>query len=178
MVHYNHRPLSNSRHSRYFFIHNPNPPPPKPSIHDAVLTPEASAGFFSQLWFAWLTPLLSLGFARPLEPSDLYKLPDEYSSAEVANAILESFQRRCSEAALYNEQLENGQVGPGIRSLWWSIRGVRVEREKAWREKDGKRKASLILAMNDSVKWRFWSAGILKVIGDTAQITSPLVVKV
>ena len=110
--------------------------------------------------------------------SDLYKLPDEYSSAQVSNAILESFQRRRKEAALYNEQLENGQVGPGIRSLWWSIRGVRVEREKAWRERDGKRKASLILAMNDSVKWRFWSAGILKAIGDTAQVTSPLVVKV
>jgi len=31
--------------------------------------------------------------------------------------------------------------------------------------------------MNDSVALWFWSAGVLKVIGDTAQITSPLVVK-
>lgn len=58
------------------------------------------------------------------------------------------------------------------------MRGVRAEREKQWREKDGRRKASLILSMNDSIFWWFWSAGILKVIGDTAQITSPLVVKV
>ena len=108
----------------------------------------------------------------------MYKLPDEHSSTRVANTILTSFERRRSGAAIYNEQLANGQVDPGIKSLWWSIRGVRVEREKAWREKDGKRKASLILAMNDSVKWLFWSAGILKVIGNTAQVTSPLVVKV
>ncbi|KAF8134974.1 ABC transporter [Boletus edulis] len=161
----------------FFSIKNPNPPPPKASIHDAELTPEASAGFFSRLWFMWLTPLLSLGFARPLEASDLYKLPDDRSSTRVANAILTSFERRRREAAIYNERLANGQVGPGIRSLLWSIRGVRAEREMLWREKEGKRKASLILAMNDSVKWYFWSAGILKVIGDTAQVTSPLVVK-
>ena len=79
---------------------------------------------------------------------------------------------------MYNERLANGQVSPGIKALWWSIRGVRAEREKAWRERNGKRKASLIFAMNDSVKWRFWSAGVLKVIGDTAQVTAPLVVKV
>ncbi|KAI9570547.1 hypothetical protein HD554DRAFT_2203901 [Boletus coccyginus] len=127
--------------AEFFSIKDPNPPPPKASIHDAVLTPEASAGFFT---------------------SDLYKLPDEHSSTRVANAILTSFERRRNEAAIYNEHLANGLVGPGIKSLWWLIRGVRVEQEIAWREKDGKRKASLILAMNDSVKWHFWSAGILK----------------
>ncbi|KAG6381932.1 ABC transporter [Boletus reticuloceps] len=125
----------------------------------------------------WLTPLLSLGFARPLEASDLYKLPDDHSSTRVANAILTSFERRRKEAAIYNKRLANGQVGPGVKSLWWSIRGVRAEQENVWRENDGKRKASLVLALNDSVKWHFWSAGILKVIGDTAQVTSPLVVK-
>jgi hypothetical protein len=36
----------------------------------------------------------------------------------------------------------------------------------------------LVLALNDSVKWWFWSAGLLKLVGDTAQVTSPLVMKV
>ncbi|KAH0833242.1 ABC transporter [Lanmaoa asiatica] len=131
-----------------------------------------------RLWFFWLSPLMSLGYTRPLVASDLYKLPDERSSARFANAILTSFERRRKAAAIYNERLENGQIGPGvIKCLWWSIRGVRAEREKAWRKRDGKRKASLALSMNDSVKWLFWSAGILKVIGDIAQITSPLVLK-
>ncbi|KAF8434986.1 hypothetical protein L210DRAFT_3551531 [Boletus edulis BED1] len=133
--------------------------------------------FRSQLWFIWLTPLLSLCFARPLEASDLYKLPDDHSSTRVANAILTSFERRRKEAAIYNKRLANSQVGPGVKSLWWSIRGVRAEQENVWRENRGKRKGSLVLALNDSVMWHFWSAGILEIIGDTAQVTSPLVVK-
>ncbi|KAF9223499.1 ABC transporter [Gyrodon lividus] len=158
-------------------LKNPNPPPPKKSIHHAVLTPEASAGFLSLLWFSWMTPLLSLGYARPLEASDLYKLQDQHSSTRIAGSILESFEHRRKVAEAYNVRLEVGEVGPGLKGIWWSIRGVRAEREKAWRERDGKRKASLVLAMNDSVKWLLWSSGILKVMGDTAQVLSPLVVK-
>ncbi|KAG1899413.1 ABC transporter [Suillus fuscotomentosus] len=150
---------------------------PKKSIHDADLIPEATAGFASLLWFTWITPLLSLGYARPLESSDLYRLQEERGALPIAEAILASFKTRQKKAAEYNDRLTKGEISPGLRGLWWSIKGVRKEREKQWREKDGKRKASLILAMNDSVFWWFWSAGILKVIGDTAQITSPLVVK-
>jgi hypothetical protein len=58
------------------------------------------------------------------------------------------------------------------------LRGNREERVKRWREKDGKKRPSLTMAMNDSIKWWFWSGGFLKVIGDTAQITSPLILKV
>ncbi|KAG2035930.1 ABC transporter [Suillus americanus] len=161
----------------FLFGRNGNPPPPKNSIHDADLIPEATAGFASLLWFNWITPLLSLGYARPLESSDLYRLQEERGALPIADAILTSFKTRQKKAAEYNERLAKGEIGPGLKGLWWSIRGVRTEREKQWREKDGKRKASLILAMNDSIFWWFWSAGILKVIGDTAQITSPLVVK-
>ncbi|KAG1785703.1 ABC transporter [Suillus plorans] len=153
------------------------PPPPKKSIHDADLIPEATAGFTSLLWFTWITPLLSLGYARPLESSDLYRLQEERGALPIAEAILASFKTRQKKAAEYNERLTKGEISPGLRGLWWSIKGVRTKREKQWREKGGKRKASLILAMNDSIFWWFWSAGILKVIGDTAQITSPLVVK-
>ncbi|KAG1821831.1 ABC transporter [Suillus subaureus] len=164
--------------SRFFlFGKNGSPPPPKKSIHDADLIPEATAGFASLLWFTWITPLLSLGYARPLESSDLYRLQEERGALPIADAILTSFKTRQNKAAEYNERLAKGEIGPGLKGLWWSIRGVRAEREKQWREKDGKRKASLILAMNDSIFWWFWSAGVLKVIGDTAQITSPLVVK-
>ncbi|KAF8420936.1 hypothetical protein L210DRAFT_3510337 [Boletus edulis BED1] len=163
--------------SKFFSIKNSNILPPKASTHDADLIPEALASFVSQLWFILLTPLLSLGFSRPLEASGLYKLPDDHSSTRVANAILTSFERRRKEAAIYIKRLVNGQVGPGVKSLWWSIRGVRAEQENVWRENRGKRKGSLVLALNDSVKWHFWSAGILEIIGDTAQVTSPLVVK-
>ncbi|KAG2040579.1 P-loop containing nucleoside triphosphate hydrolase protein [Suillus americanus] len=159
------------------FRRNGSPPPPKKSIHDADIIPEATAGFASLLFFTWITPLLSLGYARPLESSDLYRLQEERGALPIADAILKSFKTRQKNAAEYNERLTKGEIGPGLKGLWWSIRGVRAEREKQWREKGGKHKASLILAMNDSIFWWFWSAGVLKVIGDTAQITSPFFIK-
>lgn len=173
-----------------------NPPPPKGSIDDAEMIPEATAGWFSLVTFGWITPLLYLGYARPLEASDLYKLQADRSASYIADRILASFNARQTVADEYNSRLAKGEVKAGWRIIWWTLRCNRARREKRWREIDGKRKASLALAMNDSVKWfvsignslksntwaqytrmQFWSGGILKVIGDTAQITSPLVIK-
>ncbi|KAJ7510442.1 ABC transporter type 1, transmembrane domain-containing protein, partial [Mycena galericulata] len=156
---------------------NEPPPPPGGTLDDARLSPELTASWWNLIFFGWITPLLALGYARPLEATDLYKLGDERSAAYIAEKITTSFDRRHKEATEYNTRLANGDVKPGWRVIWWTLRGKRAEREKRWREIDGKRRASLIWAINDSVKWLFWSGGALKVIGDTAQITSPLVVK-
>src|ERR1700691_1578855 len=166
-----------------------NPPPPKSSMDDAGMLPEVSAGWLSLATFGWITPLMILGYSRPLEAPDLYKLPDNRSSAYIADQILASFDVRRKAAEAYNSRLANGDVKAGWRAMWWTLRGNRTEQEKRWREVDGKRKASLVYAMNDSIKWwvsiavclnlkhlsrtncnatQFWSAGILKVIGDTA----------
>ncbi|RDB25853.1 Oligomycin resistance ATP-dependent permease YOR1 [Hypsizygus marmoreus] len=155
------------------------PPPPKASIDDALLIPEASANFLSLVTFGWVTPLLALGYARPLEASDLFKLQPHRGAAAIANKINASFDRRQLEAEEYNKLLANGEVRPGVWKLvkWTFGPGSRKEKETKWRLGGGRKHASLAWAMNDSVKWRFWSAGLLKVIGDTAQVTSPLLVK-
>ncbi|EPQ54017.1 ABC transporter [Gloeophyllum trabeum ATCC 11539] len=148
------------------------------TLETAPLIPEATAGWFSWLTFGWITHLLAVGYARPLEAPDLYKLQDDRSAALIADKILKSFDRRREEAERYNVRLASGELKPGLaRTVWWTLRGNRKEKERRWREKDGRKKASLVWAMNDSVKWWFWSGGILKVISDTAQITSPLIVK-
>ena len=122
---------------------------------------------------------MTLGYARPLEASDLWKLQEHRSSQAIAEIILESFDARQKEADEYNARLANGEIKPPLRLRFVSmLRGNREERVKRWREKDGKKKPSLTMAMNDSIKWWFWSGGLLKVIGDTAQITSPLILKV
>ncbi|PCH42273.1 hypothetical protein WOLCODRAFT_137808 [Wolfiporia cocos MD-104 SS10] len=152
-------------------------PPPKESLDDADLLPEATAGLWSLITFSWITDLLSLGYVRPLEAPDLYKLQDHRSSQVIADRILASFDRRQKEAAEYNVRLANGEITPGLRGLWWSIRGKRAEREKQWREKDGKKRASLAYALNDSVKWWFWTGGFMKLVADVSTVLSPLVVK-
>ena len=121
---------------------------------------------------------MRLGYSRPLEATDLYKLQDGRSSGVIAEKITRSFEERQRKATEYNSRLANGEISPGLKGIWWSIRGQRREREKEWREKTGKKKASLALAVNDSVFWLFWSAGFLRLIYDVAQITSPLLVKV
>ena len=121
---------------------------------------------------------MRLGYSRPLEVADLYKLQDNRSSGAIAEKIIRSFEERQRRAAEYNSRLANGEISPGLKGIWWSIRGQRQEREREWREKTGKKKASLAMAANDSVFWFFWSAGAFRLISDVAQITSPLFVKV
>ncbi|GJE96593.1 ABC transporter [Phanerochaete sordida] len=154
-----------------------NPPPPKTSIDDAELLPETTAGWFSLVTFSWITPLLALGYARPLEAPDLYRLQDSRPAALIAAKINASFDARRRAADAYNARLAAGAVSPGWRTLWWTLRGKRAERERRWREHDGRVRPSLTLAINDSVKYWFWSGGVMKVSGDVATILTPLVVK-
>jgi hypothetical protein len=171
-------PFSIPRYIKGLFILL-DPPPPKDSVDDADLIPEATAGLFSLLTFQWMAAIMALGYARPLEAPDLYRLQDYRSAGVIADKLVKSFDARLERASEYNSRLANGEIEPSIRQrIWWTLRGDRQGREERWREKDGKKKASLALAMNDSIKWWFWSAGVCKVTADTAQVTSPLIVKV
>src|SRR6266403_2230232 len=154
-------------------------PPPKQNIEDADYIPEMTAGWFSLLTFGWMNSLITLGYTRPLEAPDLWKLQDHRSAGVIAKIILSSFDSRRKKAEVYNARLANGEIKPplNLRVMSW-LRGDGEERLRRWREKDGKAKPSLTLAMNDAIKWWFWSGGVLKVIGDTAQITSPIILKV
>ncbi|KAH9068492.1 ABC transporter [Lactarius deliciosus] len=137
-----------------------------------------TAGWFSLLTFSWMNSLMTLGYARPLEAPDLWKLQEHRSSEVIANAILDSFEARRKKADEYNTRLSNGEIKPPLKlRLMSALRGDSGERLKQWMEKDGRKQPSLTLAINDSVKWWFWSSGILKVAGDTAQVTSPLILK-
>lgn len=117
------------------------------------------------------------GYARPLEASDLWRLTDDRSAQVISARILESFDQRHKAAEEYNERLADGSINPGFKKVWWKIKGNTDEREKEWRTKTGKKKASLTYAMNSAVFGWFWLGGIMKVMGDLLQITSPLVVK-
>ncbi|KAI0288069.1 ABC transporter [Russula brevipes] len=133
-----------------------DPPPPKESIEDADYTPEMTAGWFSLLTFGWMNSLMVLGYARPLEASDLPKLQEHRSSVVIATAILNSFEARRKSAQEYNARLANGEIKPPL-SVWLMsrLRGDRDEQLRRWREEDGKKQPSLTWAINDSVKWWF-----------------------
>lgn len=154
-----------------------DPPPPKANVDDADYTPEMTASFLSNLTFAWLTPLMALGYARPLEAPDLWKLQDHRSSSVISDKILRSFEARKLEADAHNSRLASGDIKPASgRRLWWRVSG-NMEKERKWLGAQKKR-PSLSRAINDSIKAWFWWGGIFKVIGDMAEILSPLLIKV
>lgn len=119
-----------------------------------------------------------VGYSRPLEATDLWKLSESRFASTIGSKIVKSFARRHKEAEEYNERLSNGDIRPTWpRRLMWTLRGNSKEREIEWRSKGGRRKASLTFAMNDAVFSWFWVGGFLKLFADTAQMTCPLLVK-
>ncbi|KAF8802448.1 P-loop containing nucleoside triphosphate hydrolase protein [Phlegmacium glaucopus] len=163
------------------------PPPPPASLEDALEIPLTKASLFSILTYAWVNPMMTLGYQRTLQASDLWKL-DEARAATVLSAKFdESWERRKSEADAWNTRLEKGLIRPSFisRSSWVFqalLSGNDYARkfaslEERWRKIDGKKHPSIIFALNDTLGSFFWTAGMFKVLGDTAQIMSPLVVK-
>ncbi|KAG8732927.1 hypothetical protein FRC12_019032, partial [Ceratobasidium sp. 428] len=70
-----------------------NPPAPLVSIEDAAWSPEITAGWFSKLVFEWISPTLSLGYARPLEAPDLWKMDHSRSAEVMSERIITNFER-------------------------------------------------------------------------------------
>lgn len=50
------------------------PPLPREKLEDAPEIPLATASVFSKLTYQWVTPMLTLGYQRPLEATDLWKV--------------------------------------------------------------------------------------------------------
>ena len=116
-----------------------DPPPPKESIEDADYIPEMTAGWFGLLTFSWMNSLMTLGYARPLEAFDLWKLRDHRCAGFIAENILSSFDARRRKADEYNAHLAKGDIKPSLSlRLMFRLRGYGEERLKRWREKDRK----------------------------------------
>ena len=148
-------------------------------MDDALLTPEASASFLSLLTFQWISPMLTLGYARPLEATDLWKLDETQACSAIAEKIASSLVVQRLQADEYNARLSRGEVQSSFwRRTWWSLQGRRGEGEVLWREQYGRQRPSLTRAINDSVKWLFWSAGVIGCVGETAQLLEAILLKV
>ncbi|GAA5955029.1 hypothetical protein JCM3765_003165 [Sporobolomyces pararoseus] len=145
----------------------PAPRDPYPSLAEAPLTPYATANWFSILTFHWLQPMLITGYQRTLVPTDLWKLNENFEAGYLSELLLSNFEKRRAVVEKWNKALEDGSYKPGVvRRTWWKIRKT-----------DGKRKVGLALALSDTFFYRFWLAGLLKIISDGLNVTSPLVTR-
>lgn len=124
--------------------------------------------------FWWLQPLLVLGYKRELETTDLPKMDVTRQAAGLSELFEINFQRRLEEVRAWNRALEDGTYTPTrMERAKWELR----HRLTGWGSPDGKRKIGMAMALSDTFRWQFWSAGLYKIVADVAQVTSPLVVK-
>ncbi len=127
---------------------------------------------------------------------------DESREAEyLSNKFSAAFEKRRLAAAEYNARLDSPTkpLQPNRRKrLAWKFRAMRsslpagvsdyapsgrltrrqriTAMEAEWRAVSGRKKASVIWALNDVMEG-FWAGGLFKVVGDTCTLMSPLVTK-
>lgn len=120
---------------------------------------------------------------------------DESREAEyLSSRFLECLEKRQNAALEWNARLKEMKP-PLAKRISWRLRslrsvppafgrfgaidtasGRRQALEAEWRAVSGKKRGSLAWALND-VMVGFWAGGLFKVAGDTAQLTSTLVIK-
>ncbi|KAG8750569.1 hypothetical protein FRC12_012828 [Ceratobasidium sp. 428] len=144
------------RHWYQFWIPSNRPPPPPASLADAHLSPLATASFVSVLTYAWLTPMMTLGYQRALQAPDLWRVRAEEEAAPLSRALDEAWARRAEKA----------KNRTGRRKTWFGL-GKEIKDEGP----------SLAWALNDALGKEFWLAGLYKVVGDVSQLMSPLLFK-
>lgn len=155
---------------------NVNKPAPLPhgSMDDAPIIPLHHATFLSKITYQWVTPIIRLGYQRFLMKEDLWRLPTEMESAVLADQLVEHWENRLKHVNEWNAALEDGSYHPSTRQrLWWKTRS-RLKLGSS----DGKKDLpGLEWALSDTFYWKWWTAGLVKVCGDTLTTTSSLVTK-
>ncbi|GJE88588.1 ABC transporter C family protein [Phanerochaete sordida] len=173
-----------------------NPPPPPPaSFDDAPITPLATASILSMLTYTWITPMMTLGYQRTLQATDLWKLSPNQQSGNLGSTLDAHWDRRVKEADEWNRRLDAGEIHPAwyLRIQWffiallfwrpgpWKAGAGFGERRTAlrqhWLTVSGRKEPSLVWALNDTLGFSFWIGGCFKVFGDTSQLMGPLLVK-
>lgn len=161
------------------FINPKHPPPPAPvSLDSAAMTPEITASWFSFLFFNWISPLMALGSARPLQATDLWRMDADRSAGKLSDDLIKYFEKRQVKAKEYNERLADPSTPlPFSQRVRLAFGGKRAERENEYRTKTGKKEASLAWALSDTFGMYFWLAGPIKVVGDLASAFTPLLIR-
>ncbi|THH16112.1 hypothetical protein EW146_g4488 [Bondarzewia mesenterica] len=165
-----------------------NPPPPAPvSLDEAEVIPLVNTSILSQLTYTWINDIMVLGYQRTLQATDLWKLDESREVHGLSEMFDKAWARRMQEAEDWNARLASGEINPGVvRRTVWSVRALghgrgRRARRKAleadWRERGGRKQASLAWALNDMFGWSFWIGGCFKVLGNVVQLMGPILVK-
>ncbi|PVF95679.1 ABC protein [Serendipita vermifera] len=165
------------------FKKEPIPPPPG-KIEAATVIPIRDAGIFSTLTYSWLSPLISLGYRRPLEVGDLWKMDPGRESGYLSELLNISWLQEQEEMTNMKRDVDAGVLQPPrLKRIVWSLRTMfrgQPEPEvplQSWKQEQIEKQPSLVKVLFSVFGKRFWLAGFFKVVSDTSQITAPILVK-
>ncbi|KAH7103342.1 ATP-dependent bile acid permease [Auriculariales sp. MPI-PUGE-AT-0066] len=181
-----------------------HPPPAPAGFGKDIESPDAQASFLSTLTFWWLNPMLKVGWTRPLEEDDLWIMNTPRQSRTVADRVETLFYDRCppfkrpqhlrprklrtgptvlqtpaaekdEDDALGEDKIRPVDTGDAEQNLEDKVKQDAANASK----KRGKKVYDMSLAwtLNKAFFWRIWTAGALKLFGDTLNTTTPLVTK-
>ncbi|RXW15854.1 hypothetical protein EST38_g10001 [Candolleomyces aberdarensis] len=164
-------------------VPNPfSPDPAPPGFGEGKVLPEHTSNPFSRLIFGWITPLLTVGFSRPLEKDDFWQLPQSNLASAVTEKVERNFYSRCSpeKRPLHlREELDSNHETPSdddAKLEKGAIEDIEVapsplKNPRVYNE-------SLFGALHQTFLRPIWIAGFFKVFADTLKTTTPLVNKV
>lgn len=94
---------------QFWRFKNPPPPPPE-SIDDAQELPLGRTNIFSDYTYHWVAPMLSLGYRRPLEATDLWAMDGPRQAKHLSSRLVERWDARVAKADEYNRKFDEGKV--------------------------------------------------------------------
>ncbi|TYJ53516.1 hypothetical protein B9479_005847 [Cryptococcus floricola] len=166
------------RHSLPFVKPKHPPPPPPATLDDAPVIPDITANWFDYLFLNWISPLMALGSARPLDDRDLWKIDDARSAKAYSAKLLGAYRRRTQKANEKNARMLDSTIPlPFTRRILYSISPNGQRKEKEYREKHANKRASLFMSLGDTFGVYFAIAGALKLFADVCAAVSPLLVR-
>ncbi|KDQ09674.1 hypothetical protein BOTBODRAFT_137615 [Botryobasidium botryosum FD-172 SS1] len=71
------------------------PAPAPPAFGQGQQIPDRDSNLVSRILFTWLTPILAVGWTRPLQNDDLWEVNPERRAAHVGTALEDNFFKRC-----------------------------------------------------------------------------------
>jgi hypothetical protein len=131
--------------------------------------PLNEASLWSIMTYDWCTPIMTLGYQRPLQATDLWKMDSTREVSGLVKVLDSSWAKRVEQAKEWNVQVKAGKLKPSwSNKSFWAVKALSgVPRTGGWRakyttyvDKWSNRQASLAWALNDTFGWQFWIGGM------------------
>lgn len=144
-------------------LYNPEPAP-SAFAGDEVI-PETSSSIFSRVTFGWISPLLRVGFSRPLDKDDLWELPEPKRARRVADAFAFEYDR----ARLRSHLKREAKISTSAEQVVETDEPKSGKNATEWSDQ-----LDLLRALHSKYFWSFWGIGILQLLADALAVSAPL----